>query len=235
MEKWIVNKLANSPELAMTIVFCMRLLVATLCGGIVGLERSKRFKDAGIRTHSVVACGAALLMLVSKFGFSDILPLSGVKEADSARIAAQIVSGIGFLGAAVVFKQFGSIHGLTTAAGIWTTAAIAMAIGSGMYIPGIFCMLLVLGVSYYLHRHSFGNDSFTLKVIRAVMKNDPVVRDAFMKELDDHGVTLLTTEVKYLDDNRLELTFSTRIRRDFSYDDVIRIMETYPDITQISV
>lgn len=235
MDSLILSRFPNSLLFASTLIYCLRILLATVCGAAIGLERSKRFKDAGIRTHSVVACGAALLMLVSKFGFSDALPMIGVKEADSARIAAQVVSGIGFLGAAVVFKQFGGIHGLTTAAGIWTTAAVALAIGAGMYVPGIFCTILILLISYYLHRHSFGNDGFMLKTIRAVMKNDPEVRKAFMNELSDHGVTLLTTEIKYLSDDRVEMTFSARIRRDFSYNDVIRIMDEYPEITQMSV
>lgn len=127
-------------------VFILRVAYAGLLGILFGVERMLREKDAGIRTHFVVAVGACLMMLVSKYGFSD------VARADPSRVAAQIVSGIGFLGAGLIVYQRESLHGLTSAAGIWLTAGMGMAVGTGMYIePAVVC-LLVLVVLTFLNR-----------------------------------------------------------------------------------
>ena len=106
---------------------CLRLLLACLFGSAIGFERSKRFKEAGIRTHIIVCCGAALFMIVSKYGFADLTmgdgsPFSGTRGADPARVAAQVVSGISFLCAGVIFKNGGTFKGLTTAACLWGVA-----------------------------------------------------------------------------------------------------------------
>lgn len=107
----------------------LRLLVAGLMGGIVGLERTLRAKEAGIRTHFVVALGSALFMIISLYAF-------GSEQHDAARVAAQVVSGIGFLGAGVIIFQKNAIRGITTAAGLWVVAAIGLAVGAGMYAVG---------------------------------------------------------------------------------------------------
>ncbi|MBO5670723.1 MAG: MgtC/SapB family protein, partial [Clostridia bacterium] len=118
--------------------FMLRLLVACVCGCAIGVERSLRNKEAGIRTHIVVAIGAALAMVLSKYAFFDSA------DADASRIASQIITGISFLGAGVIFVRGATIRGLTTAAGIWTTAVIGMAIGTGMYPLGIFTTVLMV-------------------------------------------------------------------------------------------
>lgn len=129
--------------------FFLRLVLAGICGFLIGFERKNRLKEAGVRTHILVALGAALIMIVSKYGFLDVLP--GLSY-DPTRIAAQIVSGIGFLGAGMIFLRRQAISGLTTAAGIWTTAGIGMAIGARLYIIGIAATILVLIVQVLLHR-----------------------------------------------------------------------------------
>ncbi|KRG11910.1 putative Mg2+ transporter-C (MgtC) family protein [Lederbergia galactosidilyticus] len=123
--------------------FFIRVLVAGVLGAIVGLEREKRFKEAGLRTHFLVALGSAVMMIISKYAFNDILHEEGI-GLDPSRVAAQIVSGVGFLGAGMILVQRRSIYGLTTAAGIWATAGIGMAIGAGMYALGIFGTILIL-------------------------------------------------------------------------------------------
>ena len=134
-------------DLQLTVDFCLRLLLSCVCGGAIGIERSKHFKEAGVRTHVIVCMGAALAMIVSKYGFADLALdngsyFPGIKEADPARIAAQVISGISFLGAGVIFKREGLVRGLTTAAGIWVTAAIGLAVGSGMLVVGLFAAQL---------------------------------------------------------------------------------------------
>jgi len=137
-------------DILIQLEFLLRLVVACICGCFIGYERKNRLKEAGIRTHIIVALGAALIMIISKYGFVDILQ-EGVSY-DSTRIASQIVSGIGFLGAGMIFVRKQAISGLTTAAGVWTTAGIGMAIGARLYFIGIAATVLVLIVQVLLHR-----------------------------------------------------------------------------------
>ena len=117
--------------------FIIRLCVAGLCGTVIGLDREYRVKDAGFRTHFLVALGSALIMIVSQYGFADILMHTGV-GLDPSRIAAQVVSGIGFIGAGtIIVTKRQNVKGLTTAAGLWTSAIIGLAFGGGFYEGGI--------------------------------------------------------------------------------------------------
>ena len=139
MMDWI-NDLSSIPWL----VYGARIVMAGVCGFAVGLERYINNKSAGVRTHVVVCCASALFMLVSIFGFTDVANALGVRDADPSRIAAQVVTGISFLGAGMIFKEGDTIKGLTTAAGIWSTAAIGLAIGAGMYFISIFVTVFVI-------------------------------------------------------------------------------------------
>lgn len=114
-----------------------------MLGAVIGLDREYRAKEAGFRTHFLVSLGSALFMIVSQYGFGEVMKAGGANY-DGARVAAQIVSGIGFLGAGTIIfhKQF--IRGLTTAAGLWATAGIGMAVGGGMYFIGVASTVLVL-------------------------------------------------------------------------------------------
>ena len=114
----------------------LRILVAGLLGGLVGLERELRAKEAGVRTHFLVALGSGLLMVISQFGFTG--------SFDASRVAAQVVSGMGFIGAGTIIFQKNAVRGLTTAAGIWVAAAIGLACGGGMYLLAGAATLLAL-------------------------------------------------------------------------------------------
>ena len=114
----------------------VRLVVAGLLGGLIGAEREYRAKVAGTRTHLLVAIGAALMLIVSRYGFDG--------EGDPSRVAAQIVSGIGFIGAGSIMVDRHAVHGLTTAAGIWVAAGIGMAVAAGLYAVGVATTLLSL-------------------------------------------------------------------------------------------
>lgn len=123
--------------------FIIRIGVAGLLGAIIGMEREIRSKEAGLKTHFLVAVGSALIMVVSKYAFSDIMNEEHT-ALDPSRIAAQVVSGVGFLGAGTIIIQKQAVKGLTTAAGLWATAGIGLAIGAGMYVVGIGATVLVL-------------------------------------------------------------------------------------------
>lgn len=123
--------------------FALRLFVAGAMGVLIGLEREYRAKEAGYRTHFLVALGSALMMIVSQYGFMEVLKADLIR-LDPSRIAAQVVSGIGFIGAGTIILQKQIVRGLTTAAGIWATSGIGLAVGAGMYAVGISATLLVL-------------------------------------------------------------------------------------------
>ena len=166
--------------------FCLRLVVAFIIGGIIGYERSQHFKDAGVRTHIVVCCTAALIMLISKYGFADLsqgagMEFYGTKGADSARVAAQAVSGISFLCAGVIIKVGGNIKGLTTAAGIWMTASIGLAIGAGMYVVTAGMALLLVLLHFVVYRLPLGTESYDGYHLTFVVKSEDNF-DAILKE-----------------------------------------------------
>ena len=124
--------------------FIIRLCVAGLCGTVIGLDREYRVKDAGFRTHFLVALGSALIMIVSQYGFADILMHTGV-GLDPSRIAAQVVSGIGFIGAGtIIVTKRQRVKGLTTAAGLWTSAIIGLTFGGGFYEGGILATVFIM-------------------------------------------------------------------------------------------
>jgi putative Mg2+ transporter-C (MgtC) family protein len=121
----------------------IRLVVAAVLGSAVGIERERLNWVAGLRTHMLVCVGAALLMIVSTFGFMDVLSYERV-GLDPSRVAAQVVSGIGFLGAGTIVLRRKVVHGLTTAASLWTVAAVGLAVGSGLYVAAVTATVLVL-------------------------------------------------------------------------------------------
>ena len=123
--------------------FILRLFVAGAMGVLIGLEREYRAKEAGYRTHFLVALGSALMMIVSQYGFDAVLKTDLVR-LDPSRLAAQVVSGIGFIGAGTIILQKQIVRGLTTAAGIWATSGIGLAVGAGMYEIGVAATVLVL-------------------------------------------------------------------------------------------
>lgn len=127
----------------MAIDFIIRLFVAAILGTIIGLEREYRAKEAGYRTHFLVSLGSALIMIVSQHGFNEVLGQAGV-GLDPSRIAAQVVTGIGFIGAGTIILNKQIVRGLTTAAGIWATSGIGLCIGAGMYTLGLSATALTL-------------------------------------------------------------------------------------------
>ena len=139
----------NANELTGQWELILRIMLAAVIGYMIGYERKNREKSAGMRTHAIVCMGAALIMVVSKYSFWDI------PDYDASRVAAQIVSGIGFLGAGIIFIRNNAVSGLTTATGIWTTAGVGMAIGAGSYVVGICSGVLIVVIQTILHTASF--------------------------------------------------------------------------------
>lgn len=124
--------------------YLIGISVSVVLGFAIGFERKLRYKEAGIRTHTIVCFGAALIMVVSKFSFDGM-------TADVSRVAAQIVSGVGFLGAGIIMLRGQKMHGLTTAAGIWATAGVGMAAGAGLFIVAVGATVLLITVQCICH------------------------------------------------------------------------------------
>lgn len=211
--------------------FILRLFVAGILGAVIGLDREYRAKEAGYRTHFLVSLGSALIMIVSQYGFQQII-LEDSVSLDPSRVAAQVVSGIGFIGAGTIIIQKQFVRGLTTAAGIWATAGIGLACGAGMYGISIAATVLTLvglevlsfifksvGMKSSLIVFSTADKDIIKKVIPVIAGRGYLLSSYEMKELSHTAtktylISLVVKAKKYSDDSPL-LWFT----------------ETFPEIT----
>ena len=182
MDTWL-SSFVNTIQGEMVI----RLLLAALFGGVVGMERGSGDRPAGFRTHILVCAGSALIMLVSMYGFEgyDVVPLEYPRNRDSARIAAQVVSGIGFLGAGTILHEGITVRGLTTAASLWMISAIGLATGAGMYSIGAAATLITF---------------ITLTTFHSVEKRFAVARVATFLAQNDVKVKTINVQNSTLSD-----------------------------------
>ena len=159
--------------------FIVRMLIAIVCGLAIGVERKSRSKEAGIRTHAIVCLASCLFMILSKYLaaplFSDIT--GNTFDGDATRIASQVVTGIGFLGAGIIMYRRDVMHGLTTAAGVWATAAIGMAIGSGFIVTGVCAtaMILLLQFIFHLPIKAFTTRHIAIIRMQILVENDDIL------------------------------------------------------------
>ena len=157
--------------------FILRIFVAGLLGGLIGLEREFRAKEAGVRTHFIVALGSALFMVISQYAFAG--------RFDAARVAAQVISGIGFIGAGVIIFQKNVIRGITTAAGLWVAAAIGLACGAQMYSVAIATTIMTILVLETMHFITRSHGEKELTVTLSEVTNDELLD--VMKTLKEIG------------------------------------------------
>ena len=205
-------------------VLIIRIILAGVCGGIIGVERTLRQKDAGFRTHIIVAIGASLMMIISKYGFLDIVFLDSV-QVDVSRVASNIITGISFLGAGMIFVKGISIKGLTTAAGIWVTAAVGMAMGAGLYIIAFVSVILLLLVQIVFHKFLIGFDKVlandNLVPCFVQIKNSPVAVKELKTFLKANGVQVFDSVVNVSADNEiLTIHLNVQFEKDVNIDDV---------------
>ena len=202
------------------IEFVIRLLVACICGFLLGFERKNRGKEAGIRTHCVVAVASTLMMILSKYGFDDLS--EAMRGADGARIAAQVVSGIGFLGAGMIFVHKNTIKGLTTAAGIWATAGIGMAIGAGMYFIGIISTVIIYLIQIFLHGKASWLAMHVTKALTVYEVPEEDFRSKATEKLKEIGIMVSdVTVIKHGD--TCDYTFFIDLLTGFDIDDILKL------------
>jgi putative Mg2+ transporter-C (MgtC) family protein len=188
----------------------IRLGLSLLLGGLIGWEREYRRQPAGLRTHILICLGATLMMLISVY-----IPQT-YSGGDPSRIAAQVVSGIGFLGAGAIFSLGGSIRGLTTAASIWIVAAIGLAVGAGMYLGAIFAtvlVLLVLILFRYIAKHLFQEE--VMKILKITFSSTKVESEKIFLILEQYKIVTQSVNVhqsKSKKKTRMELYVQMPIR-----------------------
>lgn len=199
----------NLSQYSMEIECIIRILIAAICGSFIGIERKVRLKEAGTRTHLVVAFGSALFMIVSKYGFEDMIQRAIEMETeiikfDPTRIASTIVTGIGFLGAGTIFVRRNVINGLTTAAGLWSTAAVGMAIGAGQYIIGISAAIILTFLQWFLHSSKLiARASTTVMIFKLAPCEKPF--DKLEKLLNQYGIKVKSVNFEKNSNNECKI------------------------------
>ena len=179
----------------------LRIFVAMILGMLIGNERKNRMKSAGMRTHALVALGSALMMVVSKYGFADTV------QGDGARLAAQVVSGVGFLGAGMIFVRHNLVSGLTTAAGVWTTAGIGLTIGAGMYFVGILSALMMVIMQSISHRIPYFSSVASSGLIRMTIVKKPGAVEEVKQFLTTHKLEVQGVQIQKTEKDRIKLEF----------------------------
>ena len=235
----IADVLMRQFSLWQYVEFFLRVLIACVCGAAIGFERSKRLKEAGIRTHVIVCCAAALTMIVSKYGFADMttpdgMGLYGTKGTDPARLAAQIISGVSFLGAGIIFRNGNSVKGLTTAAGIWATAGIGLAIGAGMYVVGIFTTVLVAVIQILMHKYTIGVDSTVVGHLKCIAPNEEAFRKALNAYIAKRRIQVTDMKIDFLEDGSAAYTLTLRMRQDVTVNDISEFLESVGNVKAVS-
>ena len=198
-----------------------RLLIAGVCGGLIGYERKNRNKEAGIRTHIIVAIASCLMMEISKYGFSDI------GDFDGARLAAQVVSGIGFLGAGMIFVHKNSVKGLTTAAGVWATS------GMGMYVIGIVTTIVIFLFQILLHKNfKFLRHQNSENIVFVLKKSENALQEA-CDILKKEEITYTLVSLRNLKEEKLQLEFAVSFFEDYDMTKFIQKISEIENIEEV--
>lgn len=211
--------------------FILRLFVAGILGAVVGLDREYRAKEAGYRTHFLVSLGSALIMVVSQYGFQDVI-LENSVSLDPSRVAAQVVSGIGFIGAGTIIIQKQFVRGLTTAAGIWATAGIGLAVGSGMYGRGIAATLLTLAGLELLSVIFKSIGMRSSLVVFSTSDKEAINRIA--RVIYEKGFLLVSYDMKRLghqEKDEYVVSIVLKARKNTEESPLLLLMEQFPEVT----
>lgn len=211
--------------------FMLRLLVTGILGAIIGLDREYRAKEAGYRTHFLVSLGSALIMIVSQYGFQEIIKENSV-TLDPSRVAAQVVSGIGFIGAGTIILQKQIVRGLTTAAGIWATAGIGLAVGAGMYAIGIATTVLTL-IGLELLSYIFKSVGMKSSMIAFSTNNKDTLKQ-IADRFNSKDYMIVSYEMQTLHPGEMEsyqVTMVIKSKRNNDEGHLLSLMQNFPDVT----
>lgn len=216
-------------------ILIVRLLVATVFGALIGLEREYHAKEAGVRTHLLVALGSCLFMILSIYGFDAFLDNDNVSY-DPSRIASQVVTGIGFIGAGTIILHKQAVRGLTTAAGVWVTAAIGLACGNGMYILAAVTTVTVLGslglINLYLPYFSQKERQITF------LAEDYNVLTEILENLRREKITVLNYEMRKdaeENDGKMLIVLKIRMRRYGTIESMTSILKNFEQVEIVQI
>lgn len=226
----IMDKLITSADL----VYLFRIILAIAAGAVIGYEREYREKVAGLRTHILIAMASALMMIVSKYAFMDVLaaaPVPGL-SLDVSRVAAGIIAGMGILSGGIVFiGKRGTVSGLTTAAGIWATIGIGMVIGAGMYALGIGSVILVeliqIMISHDLpvYRHE------TVATVKIKLSDPDEGYKTVVKEFESKGVKLSNLRWEKTPEKEVLIQCNASFKVGIGRDEIAEILNRIPEVT----
>jgi len=204
----------------------LRLFLACVFGGIVGYQRERNGSPAGFRTHILVSLGAALIMILSMYGFADFTSVN----KDPARLAAQVISGIGFLGAGTILRDKTSIKGLTTAASLWVVSAIGLAVGAGFYFSSFMTTFLVFVTLERSVELYFFRSSQTLKVVTV---NGTCKVKEINRILELHKIASQNISMTMLNEEQKRTAIEYKIKTPFCQIDMKKIVEDINEIDGI--
>lgn len=218
-------EIINSPSFQLELI--LRMLIASSCGAVIGFERNRHQKEAGMRTHIFVALGACVFAICSKYAFTDMMGMKGI-NVDIGRIASNLVTGCCFLGAGVIFVRNKAVTGLTTAAGVWVVAGIGLCFGTGMYFVGAGVLLIDIIVQYGLHGVFSKVEGVSTRHIVFVINNKDEVLESFVEDLKKIDSHLTIVGVSHKETNYDTVTLSLRMSANAKNIDIIDFMKRYP-------
>lgn len=215
--------------------YLLRILLAIICGAVIGFERQQRVKVAGLRTHILISLAAALMMIISKYGFFDVAGMDGL-SCDVSRVAAGIITGIGILSGGIIFiGKRGNVSGITTAAGIWATIGIGMAIGAGMYAVGIGSVVLVELIQFVLHHNLPVYRHSVLAIVSFKISGSPEAYDKLKSKLEGCSISLGTIKWEKKSDKERMLRCSILFDAKYERDDVIKYLNEIPEVASFEL
>lgn len=212
--------------------YLLALVTAGVCGAAIGVERTLRQKEAGIRTHIIVALGSALIMVVSKYGFFDIVGYADHVNLDGARLAAQVVTGISFLGAGIIVYK-GTVKGLTTAAGVWTTAGIGLAAGAGMYGIAVYATLILLIVQIVIHKILPVENTSTAAITVKLVQDVEAIESA-SNILKQNGYTIISCDVEKRNE-KIVCMYTVRAKSHINPEEVNALLSASNYVLSVSI
>jgi Uncharacterized membrane protein len=219
---------------AADIDYIFRILLSALCGALIGIERERRLKTAGIRTHIIVALSATLMMIISKYGFFDILGIDDSLRVDASRVAAGVVQAIGFLGAGVIFVRKENVSGVTTAAGLWATVGIGLAIGAGLNIVGIATTLIILLIQLLLHKNLH---LFPAQFVGSITMMLPISQfnvDLLKHDFETAKIQVRSMEMERIDEANYRVKVAVLFPKRYTDEQLLELFKSKVFITRIS-
>ena len=238
----LVNYLSSQFSMPQYMDFILRLIMACIAGFILGYNPKVNIKGVGTRTYIMTCCAAALIMIISKYGFGDLVSpsgqmLLGTRGADAARLAAQAVSGISFLCAAIIFKsEGGTVKGLTTAAGMWLTVAVGLGIGAGMVAVAFTTVILSTLMRLFYRILQVGTDNYAVQHVTFTVSDGKSFNSILEKQLEEWGIKRVGNKKEILNaDGSAVFEMNLFRKTKLTFDELDRFKEKNKTVMSFSV